>query len=61
MLMRALIDMAGQEEEDLMACGGVVGDSTVDRGTSTEIHYHRQTHSALCHPPAEGGTCPSPQ
>ena len=44
-----------------MACEGVVGDITVDRGTSTEILYHRQTHSALCHPPDEGGTCLSPQ
>ena len=61
MLMIAPIDMAGPEEEDLTACEGVVGDITVDRGTSTEILYHRPTHSALCHPPGEGGTCPSPQ
>ena len=61
MLMRAPIDMAGPEEEDLMACEGVVGGITVDRGTSMEILYHRQTHSALCHPLDEGGTCPSPQ
>ena len=61
MLMRAPIDMAGPEEEDPMACEGAVGVTIMDRGTSTEILYHRQTHSALCHPPYEGGTCPSPQ
>ena len=61
MLMRAPIYMVGLEEEDLMACEGVVGDITMDRGTSTEILYHRQTHSALCHLLDEGGTCPSPQ
>ena len=61
MLTRAPTDMAVPAEEDLMACEGVVGEITLDRETSTGILYHRQTHLALCHPPDEGGTCPSPQ
>ena len=52
-------DTAGQGEEDLMACEGVVVDATMDQGTSTGILYRRQTLLVRCRPPDGGGTCPS--